>query len=153
MKAKEKIIRNQLPRGILGPSQGCFYCDGKNNSRENQRYGNRTKPGNCKRKQGKGNLTPRACHSCYSFLNLDPKSSGHHWYGEKSYYFWGMSRKILINKWFPMLTRSKQERKKWREEMFQEIRSYFHEVVKKEIKRVYTCRYVYCIIIEFNEIL
>jgi len=37
-----------------------------------------------------------------------------------------------------MLTRSKWERKSEGKEMFLEVRSYFHEVVKEKIRRVYT---------------
>lgn len=57
METKERIIRSQLPRGILGPSQSFyFYSEGENDSRENQRYGDRIKKGNCSRKQGKETL-------------------------------------------------------------------------------------------------
>lgn len=51
-----------------------------------------------------------------------------------------------------MLTGSKQERKNEGKEMSQEIRSCFHEVLKKGIKKVYTWRYA-CEIIGFNKLL
>lgn len=36
-----------------------------------------------------------------------------------------------FNQWFPMLTRSKLERKHEGKEIFLEVRSYFHEVKRK----------------------